>query len=170
MCRRTLHVIIGATVYVAVALTAGCQGTPASMASGTNAMESGAVTASVRQLFGEYVANVIAGNADRWLTLWDASAVQLPPDAPMVVGKDTLARKVKAGFAPGVYDDMKITIQEVKTSGELAFARGIYTTTVSKSAGGGGVDGKFLTVFKRQTDGSWKIYRDCFNSNVPPVR
>jgi ketosteroid isomerase-like protein len=29
-------------------------------------------------------------------------------------------------------------------------------------------DGKFLTVFKRQPDGSWKIYRDCFNSNVPP--
>jgi len=170
MCRRTLHVIIGATVFVAVALTAGCQGTPASMASGANAMENSAVTASVRQVFGDYVANVIAGNADRWLTLWDASVVQLPPDAPMVVGKDALARKVRAGFAPGVCADMKITIQEVKTSGELAFARGVFTKTMSKSAGGGGVDGKFLTVFKRQTDGSWKIFRDCFNSNVPPAK
>jgi ketosteroid isomerase-like protein len=29
------------------------------------------------------------------------------------------------------------------------------------------VDGKFLTIFKKQSDGSCKIYRDCFNSNTP---
>ena len=28
--------------------------------------------------------------------------------------------------------------------------------------------GKYLTILKKQTDGSWKIYRDCFNSDVPP--
>jgi ketosteroid isomerase-like protein len=28
-------------------------------------------------------------------------------------------------------------------------------------------DGKFLTIFKRQSDGSWKIHRDIYNSNVP---
>ena len=30
------------------------------------------------------------------------------------------------------------------------------------------VDGKYLTIFKRQPDGSWKAYRDCFNSNNSP--
>jgi ketosteroid isomerase-like protein len=29
------------------------------------------------------------------------------------------------------------------------------------------INGKYLTVFKKQSDGSWKIYRDCFNSNTP---
>ena len=27
--------------------------------------------------------------------------------------------------------------------------------------------GKFLTIFQKQDDGSWKIARDCFNGNGP---
>lgn len=27
--------------------------------------------------------------------------------------------------------------------------------------------GKYLTVFRKQADGSWKIFRDCFNLDVP---
>jgi ketosteroid isomerase-like protein len=30
------------------------------------------------------------------------------------------------------------------------------------------VDGKYLTIYKKQADGSWKISHDCYNSNVPP--
>jgi steroid delta-isomerase-like uncharacterized protein len=30
-------------------------------------------------------------------------------------------------------------------------------------------DGKALTLYERQSDGSWKIVYDCFNSNVPPT-
>jgi ketosteroid isomerase-like protein len=27
---------------------------------------------------------------------------------------------------------------------------------------------KYLTIYRRQPDGSWKIYRDISNSNEPP--
>jgi hypothetical protein len=29
--------------------------------------------------------------------------------------------------------------------------------------------GRALTIFKRQADGSWKIYIDCFNYDGPPT-
>jgi ketosteroid isomerase-like protein len=50
-------------------------------------------------------------------------------------------------------------------SGDWAWARGTYG--VDGEAGGNAfhVDGKFLTILKRQDDGSWKIYRDAFKSN-----
>ena len=31
-------------------------------------------------------------------------------------------------------------------------------------------DGKALTLYKKQADGSWKIAYDCFNANVPPAK
>ncbi|MHC4533430.1 MAG: YybH family protein, partial [Planctomycetota bacterium] len=54
--------------------------------------------------------------------------------------------------------------------GDLGYAWGNYTLSLIPKAGGDTayVDGKYLTVSKRQADGSWKISHDCFNSNVPP--
>ena len=66
--------------------------------------------------------------------------------------------------------DMAITNEEVQVSGDLAVARGTYAATVTPKDGGEAIsiDGKYMTLLKRQPDGSWKIYRDIYNSNVPP--
>jgi ketosteroid isomerase-like protein len=29
------------------------------------------------------------------------------------------------------------------------------------------IDGKYMTILAKQSDGFWKIHRDIFNSNVP---
>ena len=68
--------------------------------------------------------------------------------------------------------NMKISNEEVRAGGDWAFARGTYQATLTPKAGGaaGSIDGKYMTILTRQADGSWKIYRDIFNSNVPAVR
>ncbi|MCH7939879.1 MAG: nuclear transport factor 2 family protein [Candidatus Marinimicrobia bacterium] len=65
--------------------------------------------------------------------------------------------------------NMGITNEEVRVAGDWAFARGTYTAILTPKAGGEtiDIDGKYLTILERQVDGSWKIFRDCFNSNVP---
>jgi len=54
----------------------------------------------------------------------------------------------------------------------LGLTRCTYTLTMTPKAGGETInampDGKALTLLERQSDGSWKIVYDCFNSNVPP--
>jgi ketosteroid isomerase-like protein len=67
---------------------------------------------------------------------------------------------------------LKIAItseMEAKVSGNLGFARCTYTLSMVPKAGGETIeyDGKALTILEKQADGSWKIARDCFNSNVP---
>lgn len=63
-----------------------------------------------------------------------------------------------------------ITVQEIEVTGDWAFSRGIYNATFAPKDGSdpNPVDGKFMTILKRQTDGDWKIHRDIFNSNVAP--
>ena len=67
------------------------------------------------------------------------------------------------------YRDMDIHVDEVLLDGDLAIARGMYTVMLEPRDGSDPilVDGKYTTTFQRQADGSWKIYRDIFNSNTP---
>jgi ketosteroid isomerase-like protein len=64
---------------------------------------------------------------------------------------------------------MVVTPLEVEIAGNWAYKRNVYTQEITDKKTGKKtvVDAKNLAIFKRQPDGSWKIYRDCFNSNLP---
>jgi ketosteroid isomerase-like protein len=67
----------------------------------------------------------------------------------------------------------KIDILKAKVYGDLGLTRCNGTSDLTPKAGGETIhtmpDGKALTLNERQSDGSWKIVYDCFNSNVPPT-
>ena len=127
------------------------------------------IRAAAESIYARYAATLGAGNADAWAELWADDGVQLPPDAPPVVGKSQIREKLR-GVLDAFRFDMQIRTEEARSAGGWASARGTYTATLTPKRGGDPVpiDGKFLTIFARQPDGSWKIYRDIFNSNVPP--
>ena len=129
-----------------------------------------AVTAEVEALFAEYGASLGAGDAERWLQLWvEEGGVQQPPGTPPNVGRDMIAARINGGIERYTYQDMDIQVEEVLVADDLAIARGMYTVTLVPHDGSDPVlvDGKYTTTFQRQPDGSLKIYRDIFNSNVP---
>ncbi len=95
--------------------------------------------------------------------------VYLPPDQPPVYGKDSLTAFVEAFYAE--FDiEIEMTSREVVIAGEWAFDWGIVTGVVVPLEGGEEtvLDWKYLYVYQRQPDGSWKIARDIYNSNVSP--
>jgi ketosteroid isomerase-like protein len=108
----------------------------------------------------------VAADPARWLALWDENGVQLPPGAP-ARGKAVLDGIVPKGFVPGSVELMNIYPEEIVVAGDWAYSRGTYDSARTVEGKKMTVDGKFLTIFRRQADGSWKIFRDCFNSNVP---
>jgi len=131
--------------------------------------------AAIEAVIERYAAAVEAGDTDLYLSCWDENGVQMPPDAPVVFGKDNIGANTSASFeanaAAGVSLDMNVSIEEAQVPGDWAFTRGTYTVAVTSQQGEqvGFVDGKVLTSWKRQTDVGWKVYIDCFNSNVPPA-
>ena len=131
-------------------------------------VDEAADTAAINDIWTEYSASLNAGDLERWLSLWTEDGVQMPPGEPPVVGKDHIRTRNKRVLDQFTFD-LSVNNEEVGVAGDLAFARGTYTATLTPEQGGEAVviDGKYMTILARQTDGSWKIRRDIFNSNVP---
>ncbi len=124
---------------------------------------------AINEIWNQYASAINTDDFDLWISLWEDDGVQMPPDAPAVFGKEQI-RVVNERKFELFEVNMTINNDEVHIDGDLAFSRGAYTASLTPKAGGEiiYIDGKFLTILKRQADGSWKIFCDCFNSNVPP--
>lgn len=124
---------------------------------------------AISNVFNEYSAALNAGDIDRWMEIWDAEGIQMPPDDPAFFGTDDIRERNKK-FVDTYEWSMTIDTKEIRVCGGFAYCRGFYTASIVPRETGVGepefIDGKFLTVLKRQEDGSWKFFRDCFNSNV----
>ncbi len=128
---------------------------------------------AIKEMLNQYAIGCNTGNFDLWMSLWADEGTQMPPDSPVRKGKE----QIRDGMKP-VFDDMKLdiaikSVDDVEVHGDLGLTRCKYTLKLTPKAGGDTIsampDGKALTLFKKQTDGSWKIVYDCFNSNVPPT-
>ena len=126
-------------------------------------------TAAINDIWSQYSSSLNDGNIDQWVSLWTEDGVQMPPNEPPVIGKDQIRVWMKGVFDRFTFD-MDITNEEVGVAGDWAFSRGNYTATLTAKEGGQPVFfyGKYMTILARQADGSWKIHRDIFNSNVAP--
>jgi ketosteroid isomerase-like protein len=106
----------------------------------------------------------------------EKSAAFYAPDAVMMM---TNMKVVKGGEIPGVLKELmadpNFTMAfetgkvEAAKSGELGYTRGAYTMTVTDPQTKKAVKevGKYLTVYAKQADGSWKIVEDINNPDGP---
>ncbi|MFQ6113824.1 MAG: YybH family protein [bacterium] len=135
------------------------------------AVETEADIAALNEIWNQYADGINTGNLDLWISLWTDDGIQIAPDAPAVVGKKQIRAKYEIIF-PQFNFKMTITCKETKVAGDWTFARGTYTLSMTPKAGGETVkiDGKYLSILEKQADGTWKIARDCFNYNAPPIK
>ncbi|HKJ84746.1 MAG TPA: nuclear transport factor 2 family protein [Spirochaetia bacterium] len=127
---------------------------------------------AIRAAFDSYCEGVANGDAELWLGVHEDQALKMPEGAPMFTiasVRDVQQQRFDAMQANYVVA-MEITPAEITVLRDEAYAVGTYLIELKPRADAppGRVDGKFLTVFRRQSDGEWKIWRDCYNNNVTP--
>ncbi len=156
---RRLAVVLGLAASAALVLC-GC----ATVKAGDDT----AFRAVVEEIYAKYAGSVTSGDGDRWLTNWHEDGVQMRPDSPSVVGKKAIEERVRKAW-PTMAMTMTIKVEEAVAAGDWGYAKGTYLQTITPKAGGPvtKVDGKWLDILKRDADGTRRLYRDCFNSNVP---
>jgi ketosteroid isomerase-like protein len=69
---------------------------------------------------------------------------------------------------PGLKVSWKTTKVEAAKSGEIGYSYGTYEMTFNDAKGKPMSDrGKYLEVWKKQSDGTWKCAADMFSSDLP---
>lgn len=92
-------------------------------------------------------------------------AVFMAPNAPAVTGSAAIQTAMGA-FPP--ISNFVITSQEIEGTATMAYARGTYSMTLTPPGAAPIQDsGKFLAIWRKQADGTWKMTRDIFNSDLP---
>lgn len=101
-------------------------------------------------------------------TFFADDATVMFPHEPVFKGMDA----IKAVLTPMMQDPnfaLSFTTDKVEVSGILAYTQGTVSLKTTARDGKPFTDtGKYLTVWKKQTDGSWKVIEDIFNSDLPP--
>jgi uncharacterized protein (TIGR02246 family) len=117
---------------------------------------------AVRALEAEFQRHANANDAAALTEAFYADdAVLLPPNAPQASGKAAIRDFWKAFLATGI-SDVVLDTGNVSSSGDLAYGVGKYGYT----SAGARQSGKYVVVYRRQSNGSYRAVADAFNSNA----
>jgi len=113
----------------------------------------------------QYGGAIVAGDFDKIRSLMDANVVLLPPGELEAQGVDAAMQSMEG--IPGM--EGSINPEQVEGSGNLAYVHGSYNITVIVNDTTRIPDnGKYIEVWKKQDNGSWKVVVDIWNSNLSP--
>jgi len=104
-------------------------------------------------------------------SMYDNDIAVLMAGQPTMRGKAEVTSGLAKMFAGTKFSDVKFNASTVDVGGDYAIETGTYEMTTTEAGKKPVPDkGKYLTVWKKQADGSWKVYRDMPNSDGPPKR
>lgn len=103
--------------------------------------------------------NLGAGYAD--------DAISMPPHSKEISGKENIVAFHGDPNAPKT-TSFTITPTEIDGTGNVAYARGTWSFAgVMNDTININDNGKFVLIYKKQADNSWKVLREIWNSDLP---
>ena len=110
-----------------------------------------------------------AKQLDAWVAYYSDDATVLPPNEPIAASKDAIRKTIGDLLSlPGVNLKWQSTKVEVARSGDIGYSFGTYEMSFNDPKGNPTTDhGKYVEIWKKQADGSWKCAVDTFNTDLP---
>lgn len=127
--------------------------------------DSGAIV----DILNRYAAAVSKGDFEAWMSLWAENGVQMPAGESARQGKEAIRQAMAAPFKAMDLTLELTEITEANVYGDVGLTHCRYTLYGTPRDGGETIalmpDGKALTIYGKQPDGTWKIVYDCVNAN-----
>jgi uncharacterized protein (TIGR02246 family) len=148
-------------------LLTGCSQSPAPdvRAADAQALRDGEIAAFVKDWGGK--------DADRIAAHYTDDGNVMVPNSPMMTGRGAIGKAMKDALADPNWSLALQPVQvEVSRGGDLGYTRGTYVLTATDPASKKAVTekGRFVTIFRKEADGSWKAIQDINNAEAPATR
>jgi uncharacterized protein (TIGR02246 family) len=126
----------------------------------------------IRNLTEDWLEAVRTKNISRLTDMVTDDAIFLPPGLPAIRGKLAVEAMYNSFFPQFSSVEQRVSIEEVEVAGDWAFAWGTEHFTVLPKAGGPPIqmEGKGMSILRRQADGAWKFARGINNTMPRPPR
>ena len=123
---------------------------------------------AIHALLEEHVKAVNTSNTALNLSGFTDDVIYMPPQSTVVKGIDELTKLVESAYK-SLDAEIEMTAEETVVSGNWAFQWGNIDGYITPLEGGDTtiLDSKYMYIYHKQTDGTWKIARDIYNSNLP---
>lgn len=145
---------------------AGCAARQASTSG--SARDVAAIRTQIERNAAQFAETFNRGDISALAAMYDTGAVVLAPNAPVMRGRQNV-EALWSGARQQGFKTLSLTVQSVESLGAHAIELGSYTLVIQPAGQTETTDrGKYMVIWKRQADGSWKLYRDMFNSSMPP--
>ena len=123
---------------------------------------------AIRKLFDDFCAAHKYDDGAKLAEFYADDAILMPSDEPIVSGKVAIASRYQQDIDKFTAE-LTTTPDEIDVSGNLAFVRGTFTIKLTPRAGDEKIEATFkaISILRKSTDGSWKLYCDIWNSDAP---
>jgi len=117
---------------------------------------------SIRDLVAEWQSATAAGDLSRILPLMAEDVVFLIAGSPPMRGREAFATAFKMGMQH-IRIEPSATIQEIQIAGDFAYGMTHLNVIVTPLQSGAPMrrSGYTLTIFRKQADGRWVLFRDA---------
>lgn len=117
---------------------------------------------AIRDLIGNWMRATAAGDLPHVLSLMAEDVVFLTSGNPPIRGRDAFATSFQS-MGPTVQIEGKSEVQEIQIMGDWAYWWSHLTVTITPKQGAPTKQkaGHILSIFRKQSDGGWLLYRDA---------
>jgi uncharacterized protein (TIGR02246 family) len=106
------------------------------------------------------------GDAKGVAALYTRNALHMTPNGPIVKGRKAIETMSAGAHRDGV-GNLKFSTIRTGVSGSLAFSIGRLSMDIPTGNGTRREKGKYIDIYEKQKDGSWKVAATIYNSDLP---
>jgi len=135
---------------------------------GAPSVNQAAVRHEIESMMARFDSAGVRGDTATLASFYAEDAIMMWPNLPAVRGHEAIAKGFGGMMSAMKLSALKLRTEDVIAVGDYAVETGTYDLTgQAKGAKASHDVGKYLVLWKKQPDGSYKILRDISNSDLP---
>jgi ketosteroid isomerase-like protein len=129
-----------------------------------------AVRASLIAADQAFAAATAAKGLEGWMAAFDSTAIQMEADVPFTPGLASIREGIAPAFADTTWHlTWEPTMAFASAGGDLGYTLGTWRSARIAAGGAERVStGKYVTIWRKQADGSWKVVFDGGSTDTTP--